>query len=88
MSTVLRVCLGKHHQFDVSWVPLELGKRLDQIINLIISERQPQRLVGLCQCRTTARQHRNPVGGARFFAMEQQLCAAHFMEHSLRHAIV
>ena len=36
VATMLAVRLGKHHQFDIGGIATKLGKRLRQVIDLVL----------------------------------------------------
>ena len=42
MTAVLRVGLREHHQFNIAGVALEFFEAIDQVVNLILGQRQAQ----------------------------------------------
>ena len=57
VAAVLRIGLGKHHQFHIGGIasnPCEIGRK---IVNFVRRQRKPHCVVGMLQCIASARQH-------------------------------
>ena len=63
VTTMLRVSLGKHHQFHVCGVSLQLIKTLQQIIDFVLRQRQSKVLISTLQRRTPPGQHIHFIKG-------------------------
>ncbi len=88
VAAVLGVGLGKHHQLDIAGVTLQGSKALDQIIDLVISQRQPQAVVSLGQGGTPACQHVHPLKRLGLRMREQASGSVQIVQCYLGHAVV
>ena len=88
VAAVLGVGLREHHQFNVVRIAAQLGEAGDQVIDLVIGQRQTQLTVGLEQClaATTEHIHAGQLAGLRVH--EQRLGHRQLVEHHLGHAVV
>ena len=50
MATMLGIGLSKHHQFDITRVPLEFAKAFDEIVDFIRREGESEVSVGTTDC--------------------------------------
>ncbi len=88
VAAVLRVSLREHIEFDVVRVAPQTGERLLQVVDFIISQRQPQTHVGVRQ-RLTALPQQIYALYRRRFVMREKLCGVfQRAEDALHHAVV
>ena len=88
VATVLRVRLGKHHQLDIVGVTPHRPEVLNQIVNLILSQCQPQFAIGLFQCCMAAPKNINTDQWRRFSGGKEHLCIIRRLQYRLGHAIM
>jgi hypothetical protein len=60
---VLAVGLREHHQLDVGGVALQAGEGVDQVVDLVVGQRQAPLLVGGLQRGAAAAQHIHKLHG-------------------------
>ena len=88
VPAMLGIGLGEHHEFDVGRIAPELAEVLDQIIDLVIRQRQAQFAVGGDQCLAPARQQIDGGQGLWCDVMEQGPRRIDRRQHRLGHAVV
>ena len=88
VAAVLGVGLREHHQLDVVWIAAEGGEGFDEVIDLILRERETEVNVGRDECRATGGEHRHAVHRARCFVAEERGASGEIAEDHLGHAIV
>ena len=91
VATMLGVGLREHHQLDVSRVTPRCLKSRQQVIDLIVRQRQPHRDVGSAECSAPARQHRHGLHRTpRQLGKErgQISRSVHRRNHRFGHAVV
>ena len=88
VPAMLRICLGKHHQLDVVRVATEAGERFDEIIDLIVGQRQAEGAIRLYQRCTALSEEGNRSQRPRRVLSEEDIGAFKVVEHHLRHPVV
>ena len=88
VPAVLGVGLGKHHQLHIGGVTLQLAVALEQIIDFIIGQGQPEFVIGGNQGFASFLQQGNGVHGCRFRLGKQGRNITLTTEHGLSHAVM
>ena len=88
VPAVLRVRLREHRQLDVGRVAPEPSKDVDEIVDLVVGEREPQRGVRALDRAAPACEHRHPLERARRRMAEQRVGGLDPLEHRLGHPVV
>ena len=71
VPTVLAVGLGKHHQFHIAGVAPKLAKRIQQVIDLVVGQRQTPLHIGLAQRVSACMQHIHMLHGRCLYRRKQ-----------------
>ena len=82
------VGLREHHQFHVGRVALELLEALQQVIDLVVGQRQAPVAVGLLQRGTATTQHIDVLHRHRVQVGEQAVGGIQRGQHAFGHAVV
>ena len=89
VPAVLRVRLREHHQLDVGRIAFELvAERGDEVVDLVVGQRETQCGVRGFERRTALREHRHRRERLGFVMREQPRRGIHRLEHALGHAVV
>ena len=87
VATMLRVRLREHHELHVGGFASELGERLEQIIDFVVREREPELSIRRHQSMAiTAQRHADKW--ARRFGHEQHVRLREISKYRLGHPIV
>jgi hypothetical protein len=88
VAAVLAVGLGEHHQLDVGRVALQAGEGLDQVVDLVVRQRQAEGGVGGLQRRAALAQHVHMGHRLGRLLVEQVGRGLALEGHALGHAVV
>ena len=88
VAAVFGIGLGEHHQLDVSRVAAGLAEDVEQVIDFVFGERQPQRAVGVDQRGFATLQHVDRSQRLRREMAEQFARFGKAGEHRFGHAVV
>ena len=88
VAAMFRIRLRKHHQLDIGRVALEAGEVVDQVINLVVRERQAKFHIRLYQCCASAAENVDTHQWLWRDMMKQRVSLLDRFEHRLGHAIV
>ncbi len=88
VAAVLGVRLREHHQFDVARIAVEVLEVLDQVVDLVVRQRQAPVVVGLFQRGAAAVEHVHHAQRLGLGAAEQDHRIVQGRDHGLGHAIV
>ena len=88
VATMLRVRLSEHIQLNIVRVAAQTGKRILQVVNFVICQRQPQTEVGVNQRLTAFAQQVNAGDRRRLMMGKQRLARFQGVEDALHHAVV
>ena len=88
VAAVFAVRLREHHQLHVGRVAFQLGVGGQQIVELVLCQRQPQTAVGGFECRAAFRHYGHGGQFTRGRVAEQARRRGFIREHRVRHAIV
>ena len=88
VAAMLGVRLSEHHQFDVGRIAAQSLEGLDQIIDLVIGQRQPQATVGLGQGFAATAEDVDMGKLGRCLMLEQTCRVLSTGQYRLGHAVV
>jgi hypothetical protein len=88
VPAVLRVRLRKHHELDVGRVAVERCVGLDEVVDLVVGERETQLEVRALERRATPGTQRNLRHPARLRVGEEPLESRWIDDDALGHAVV
>jgi len=88
VAAVLGVGLREHHQLDVAGVALELGEGLDQVVDLVVRQRQAEVLVGDFQRRAALADHVDMGQRLGLLGVEKMAAGLAVEGDRLGHAVV
>ncbi len=88
VPAMLGIGLREHHQLDVGRVASQAGEILQQVVDLVCRERQPQPGIGVHQRAPPLTQHIHLRQRRGFRMFEQQCRLGGIAQHRLGHAIV
>ena len=87
VAAVLRIGLREHHQLDIGRVAAELRVGVEQVIDFVVRQCQPEFAIGAHQ-RCAALLQRHADQRARRHVTEQRVGVVQRAEHRLGHAVV
>ena len=88
VPAVFRIGLGKHHEFNVTGITSQIGKRIDEIFNLVGRQRQSQPGIGLDQGGLSTGQDIHTAMGRWFRHGEQTFQLRSSIQDRFDHAIM
>ena len=88
VAAVFAIGLGEHHQFHVGGVALQAGKGANQVIDLVVGQRQAKTHIGLQERSAAPAQHVASVQGRGLQNAKQGLGLRAVGKHALGHAVV
>ena len=88
VAAVFGVGLREHHQLDVVRVTAERGERVNEVVDLVVGEGEPEELVGGDECGAAGGEDWDALHRARCLVAKQRGAGLEFAENRLRHAIV
>ena len=88
VATVLRVGLREHHQFDIGRIASQFAVGGDQIVDLVVGQRQPHVAIGGCQRIAATAAHRNRAHRLALEGAEQDSRIGVCLQHRFRHPVV
>ena len=88
VPAMLAVGLREHHQLDVARVAAELRECIDQVVDLVLAQRQAEAGVGRVQRRSALPQYIHVFQRRRRLLVEQMARGLALEGHALGHAVV
>ncbi len=88
VAAMFAVGLREHHQLDIAGVALQTGEGLDQVVDLVVAQRQAELGVGLHQRRAAGAQHVDMGQRLGVTRIEQVAGGIAAEGHALGHAVV
>ena len=88
VAAVFAIGLGEHHQFHVGGVALQGGEGANQVIDLVVGQRQAKAHIGVQQRSATTTEHVASVQRRSLQSAKQGLGLTALGKHALGHAVV
>ncbi len=88
VTAMLRVRLGKHHQFDIARVAAKTDKAGDEVIDLVVRQGKAQLVIGIGQRDAPAGEHIDRQQRLRRHMGEQSLGVVDAGQNGFRHAVM
>jgi len=88
VAAVLGIGLREHHQLDIGGIAPDAGEGVDQVIDLVVRQRQSEAAIGVLQRGTATRHHVDRGQFTRRHVLEQHPRVVQRGHHGFCHAVV